>query len=282
MLPYPAMATYVIGDVHGCLDTLQALLERVRYDPARDRLWQVGDLINRGTRSLDTLRWAMGQGPRLTSVLGNHDIAILAGSRGFRAPKRTDTLFEVLDAEELPEILSWLRTRPLFVREGERAMVHAGILPGWSLQTVESLARDAHAALFGPTSDEVLSAMYQEELPERWDPRLQGPQRHAFVIQMLTRLRMCNGKGRPRIEFTGHPKQAPKRYRPWFDDLDPSFDEVRLYFGHWAALGLMVGDRVTGLDSGCVYGGSLTAVRTEDGRIFQQPLSRGQEGGQPT
>lgn len=272
------MATYVIGDVHGCFETLQALLERVHYDPAQDRLWQVGDLVNRGPRSLDTIRWAMAQGARLNSVLGNHDLAILAAARGFRPLRKTDTLSAVLGADELPEILSWLRTRPLFLREGNLAMVHGGILPGWSLQAVEALARDAHAALFGPTSADVLQAMYQQELPERWSPGLQGPERHAFVIQMLTRLRMCDAKGRPRIEFTGHPKQAPKKFRSWFDDLDPSFEGVRLFFGHWAALGLMVGARVTALDSGCVYGGRLSAVRAEDGRVFQQPLSRGQPG----
>jgi len=266
------MATYVIGDVHGCFETLQALLERVNYDPVQDRLWQVGDLVNRGPRSLDTIRWAMAQGERLSSVLGNHDLAILAAARGVRPLRKTDTLAPILEGEDLPEIISWLRTRPLFLREGNLAMVHGGILPGWSLQTVEALARDAHAALFGPTSDDVLQAMYLQDLPEQWSPRLQGPGRHAFAIQMLTRLRMCNGKGRPRIEFTGHPKQAPKKFRSWFDDLDPSFERVRLFFGHWAALGLMVGARVTGLDSGCVYGGHLTAVRAEDGRVFQQPL----------
>jgi bis(5'-nucleosyl)-tetraphosphatase (symmetrical) len=246
-----AVATYVIGDVQGCFITLERLLARIDFDLARDRLWFVGDLVNRGPSSLDVVRFVRDLGDRAVVVLGNHDLHLIARSRGRREPKRRDTFDDVLAAPEKNEIIDWLVSQPLFHREDDHVMVHAGILPGWSLEKAEALARKAEKRL-------------RDEQSKRLGPMLQG------AVDALTRLRTCTPSGEMCLDYAGPPEDAPPGCRPWFE-LAEIPDEVTIFFGHWASLGLHLGDNAIGLDTGCVWGCALTAMRVEDRKLFHEP-----------
>lgn len=242
------MATYVVGDVQGCFTTLERLLARINFEPSRDRLWLVGDIVNRGPSSLDVLRFVYALEDRAVVVLGNHDLHLIARSRGTRERKRRDTFDDILAAPDRDELISWLASRPLMHREGNFVMVHAGLLPGWSLDEAESLARKAEKKLKGDRLGKSLRT----------------------VVDAFTRLRTCNEAGEMCLEFTGPPEQAPKGFRPWFE-LANLPDDATVLFGHWASLGLHLGANAIGLDTGCVWGGSLTALRLEDRELFQEP-----------
>jgi bis(5'-nucleosyl)-tetraphosphatase (symmetrical) len=244
----PLMATYVIGDVQGCFITLERLLGRIAFDSGSDRLWLAGDLVNRGPDSLDVLRWAKSMGDGLVAVLGNHDLHLLARAAGERAPSRRDTFDDVLEAPDCDELLSWLRLRPLVHREGTVMLIHAGLSPRWRFAEVESLARLAEEGLRRGELDASSKA----------------------VVDTLTRMRTCRADGDMCSDYSGPPGSAPHGCRPWYELADIP-EGVTVYFGHWAALDVYRGDRVVGLDSGCVWGRSLTAVRIEDGALFQEP-----------
>ena len=264
------MSTYAIGDIQGCFLTLQGLLEQIGFDPAQDRLWLLGDLVNRGPRSLEVLRWASSHGDRVQAVLGNHDIHLLSRVAGISTPKTRDTLEAVLKASDRDVLLHWLRTRPLFHHEGANAMVHGGLAPDWDLEKAADLAGEASAALQGKDFEATLKAM-QGERPKRWKEDLEGPERYAAILHIFTRIRMCREDGRFDFEFKGAPEQAPADTFPWFEAPKRRKDEARILFGHWAALGLRLGKTWAGLDSGCVWGRSLSALRLEDAKIFQEP-----------
>lgn len=267
------MASYVIGDVQGCFLTLERLLRRIGFDAGRDRLWSVGDLVNRGPRSLEVLRWARELGESLTVVLGNHDMHLLARAAGVREAKRRDTLEEVLGAPDASELLEWLGELPLMHRDRERGwvMVHAGIHPSWTLDRAESLAREAEADLRQrPTR--VLESLYRDRARSKWNDRLSGRKRSGRVIEILTRLRTVTDDGELCIDYTGPPAGAPAGCRPWFELASIPRSNV-LLFGHWSTLGLLMKERFIALDSGCVWGGVLTAVRLEDRQIFQEPFA---------
>ena len=266
------MATYSIGDVHGCHRTLQALLKRVGFDPAHDRLWMVGDLVNRGPGSVETLRWAIDHDHLIRAVMGNHDLHAIAVAAGYRPPKPRDTFERLLAAPDRDDLLSWLAARPLLIREDPWWMVHAGLSPAWTPERAALAAREAESALAGPAGDALIRAVYDEPAERPWSEHAEDFERHRWTLRATTRLRTCRPDSVPCEGFAGPPQQAPKGCRPWFEQLGPSWEGHRLVFGHCAALGVHLTERACGLDSGCVYGGRLTALRLEDGQAFQQPL----------
>ena len=270
------MATYAIGDVHGCSRTLAGLLAELPLDLGRDRLWLAGDLVNRGPDSLGVLRWAREtaerMGERFVAVLGNHDLHFLARAAGVAEARRRDTLEPLLDAPDREELAAWLRSRPLLHREGETFLVHAGLLPGWSVEEAETRAREAEAALRGPVASRTL-ARYAAACGRAGgrgpgDPK-PGGERTDRTLAVLTLLRTVDRHGEPCFELTGPPAEAPPGRVPWFEAPGRRSVIARAVFGHWAALGLHLAPRVLALDSGCVWGSSLSAVRLEDCRVFQ-------------
>lgn len=262
------MATYAIGDVQGCFRTLERLLERIAFDSSRDRILLVGDLVNRGPRSLDVLRWAVRLGDRVEAVLGNHDLHLLARAAGLAAARRRDTLDEVLAAPDLEELLEWLRRRPFAVREAGHLVVHGGLFPSWSITAAEALAAEAASVLGGPGGLDLLERLVDAP-PLAWREDLSEAERLVCAVQGLTRLRVCRSDGTPEPGFHGPPDEAPRGTRPWFDLPERRGDEATVVFGHWSALGLHLGKRAVGLDTGCVWGRELTALRLEDRAVFQ-------------
>lgn len=273
------MATYAIGDVHGCSRTLRALLAELPLDLGRDRLWLVGDLVNRGPDSLGVLRWAREtaerMGERFVAVLGNHDLHLLALAAGVARPRSRDTLDELLEAPDREELLAWLRERPLLHRQDEAFLVHAGLLPEWSVEEAEVFAREAEATLRG-TEGCALLAHYaagcgrgRPEGAEARGPEPEPLERAGRTLAVLTLLRTVDRCGGPCFELTGPPEDAPPGFLPWFEAPDRRSAGSPAVFGHWAALGLRRAPGITALDSGCVWGGSLSAVRLDDGRAWQ-------------
>lgn len=267
------MATYVIGDVQGCFAPLQALLEAIAFRPGRDRLWFAGDLVNRGPASLAVLRFVRDLGDSAVSVLGNHDLHLLAVAGGAAKPKPRDTLDEVLTAADRDELLAWLRARPLFHYD-ERigwGCVHAGLLPQWDLAQALALAHEAGAAINGPDYIAVLRRMYGNE-PAAWDEGLSGDARLRVIINAMTRLRFCSADGVMRLEEKGPPGAQAEGALPWFAAPGRRSAGLRLLFGHWSALGAGRHGAETGavvsLDSGCVWGRTLTAFRLDDEHFF--------------
>lgn len=259
------MSTFAIGDIQGCFASLEALLARVGFGPS-DRVWLVGDLVNRGPGSLEVLRWAraLHADGRLQAVLGNHDLHLLARARGLRARAKRDTLEEVLAAPDRDELLAWLGGLPLLVREGERLLVHAGLLPAWTPEEAERLAAAASARL--RDDPEFLAARYRK-------PRPQGELQRA--VDALTLMRCVDAEGRPDTRYKGGLEGVPAGLVPWFRAPGRRSLGVEVVCGHWAALGLHRADGVAALDTGCVWGGALTALRLEDGAVFQQPAAAG-------
>jgi bis(5'-nucleosyl)-tetraphosphatase (symmetrical) len=256
------MAVYAIGDVQGCLDPLQRLLERIRFDPARDVLWFTGDLVNRGPASLGVLRLVRALGASAVAVLGNHDLHLLAVAAAASKHKARDTFDDVLTAPDCDELLAWLRARPLLYHDPDLgALVHAGLLPQWDIADARRLAREAETALAADTAG-FFEHMYGD-LPDRWREDLSGPPRLRVIVNALTRLRFCDPGGRMDLRPKGAPGEQPSNLLPWFRVPDRRNRGVRVVFGHWSALGRYHGDNVIGLDSGCVWGRTLTAVRLD-------------------
>jgi bis(5'-nucleosyl)-tetraphosphatase (symmetrical) len=263
------VATYAIGDVQGCYDELARLLEKIRFDPAADRLWFTGDLVNRGPRSLEVLRLVRGLGRRATTVLGNHDLHLVAAwIRGKVRGK--DTFQDVLEADDAPELVAWLRRLPLLHVEDGWAMVHAGLPPQWSLARARAACAAASRLIASRRSDAFFrDHMYGNE-PERWREGLRGWDRLRFVINCCTRLRVCAPDGRLALDYAGPVGSAPKGTQPWFTVPGRRSRRATVLFGHWSALGRVhwPAHRVYGLDTGCVWGRRLTALRLDDGRLL--------------
>ncbi len=253
------MPTYAIGDIQGCFSTLQRLLTRIGFDPARDRLWLAGDLVNRGPRSLEVLRWAAAHERALVSVLGNHDLHLLGAAAGLRPPKPKDTLEQVLSAPDADPLLAWLRQRPLLHRDGDWALVHAGLHPDWTLADAERLARAIEGELRGAGWRDLLAALYGG-----------GSGELEQALRVFTLMRVVRADGALDLEFNGPPAERPEGTTPWFELPSRRPPGTRVVFGHWAALGLHVTPSAVGLDTGCVWGKTLTAFRLEDGAIAQE------------
>jgi bis(5'-nucleosyl)-tetraphosphatase (symmetrical) len=257
------MATYAIGDVQGCYDELEELLGRITFS-RHDRLWFVGDLVNRGPKSLEVLRFVRSLGPRAVTVLGNHDLHLVAQHEGFERPRADDTFADVMAAPDRRELVDWLRARPMMHVEGEFAMVHAGLLPQWSRSRALQLAREVERALVAPDYRDFFAHMYGSQ-PDRWRDELAGWDRLRVIVNAMTRMRFCTPDGR--MEFRAKGREAPEGYRRWYETR-PSEGGL-LVCGHWSALGLQVTPNVALLDSGCVWGGALTALRLEDRQVTE-------------
>jgi bis(5'-nucleosyl)-tetraphosphatase (symmetrical) len=251
------VSRYAIGDVQGCDEELRALLKLLRFSADRDRLWFVGDLVNRGPGSLATLRLVRALGDNAVVVLGNHDLHLLALAFGMDRKRKSDTLDEVLAARDRDALLEWLIGRPLAHAEHADLMVHAGLVPQWSAAQAVALAGEVSAALQRDPRA-LFAGMYGNE-PDRWREQLAGVERLRFVINVLTRLRVCTAEGRTDFGLKGEPPPPPSPLRPWFELPGRRSRDSRIIFGHWSALGLVQREGVVGLDTGCVWGGALTA-----------------------
>ncbi len=264
------MATYAIGDIQGCYKTLRRLLDRISFHRKSDRIFLVGDLVNRGPDSLDVLRWAVELGDRVISVLGNHDLHLLAIAAGVSVGRRQKTLDKVLRAKDCDVLLEWLRNRPLLYREGRLAVVHAGILPAWSVDVAAKHARKVEKIIRGKKFADLMRYCYKEPAFV-WNDGLEGLERHAVVLNAFTRMRLCRSLYEMDLNFAGTPEEGPRGEKPWFQVGGRKAEDHTIIFGHWASMGLHVTQNVIALDSGCVWGGSLTAMRLEDGGIFSEP-----------
>ncbi len=262
------MATIAIGDVQGCYDQLMRLLERAGFDERRDVLWFVGDLVNRGPQSLETLRFVKGLGARAVTILGNHDLNLLAVAAGVRRPHRGDTNDGILAAPDRDELLAWLRHRSMMHAGSGYAMVHAGLLPQWTLAQALALGREVEEALRAPDHRELLKRMYGNE-PLRWSDDLAGYDRLRIIVNAMTRMRLAAADGTLELDHKLGLDTVPAGYLPWYDVPGRASRGTPVVFGHWAALGLLVREDAICLDSGCVWGRALSALRLEDRRLFQ-------------
>ncbi|MBV6272468.1 symmetrical bis(5'-nucleosyl)-tetraphosphatase [Alcaligenaceae bacterium CGII-47] len=266
-------SVWVIGDLQGCLTPLRALLSQPELAQPDSQFWFAGDLVNRGPDSLGTLRHIIGLGARATSILGNHDLHLLAIAAGFRAPSRSDTLQEILSAPDAPDLIDWLRHRPLLHRAQGHIMVHAGIHPDWTLDQAQALAHEVETALRGPRWREALQGIYGNE-PLRWHDTLSGDLRLRVIVNVLTRMRMCTPEGALNFKHKGAPDPT-SALQPWFDLPAAAPRNETIVFGHWSTLGLMVRADAICLDTGCVWGRALTALRLQDHHIVRQPCVGG-------
>jgi len=262
------MATYAIGDVQGSFGDLCSLLGKIAFDRGRDRLWFVGDLVNRGPESLATLRFVRELREAAQVVLGNHDLHLLAVAHGFATLRDDDTLDEVLAAPDRGELLDWLRHRSMMLVGGGYALVHAGLLPQWDIARASELAREVEAELRGPKHREFLAQLYGSR-PDRWSEGLRGIDRLRVVVNAMTRMRFCTPEGVMEFQSKGETAQAPSGYLPWFEVPRRKSESHTVIFGHWSALGLRIEPKILALDTGCVWGGKLSAVRLEDRRLYQ-------------
>ncbi len=256
------MALYLIGDVQGCDEPLGRLLETIDFSPSRDTLYLLGDLVNRGPQSDAVLRRLMGHGEAAKCLLGNHDLSLLAVGAGHRTPHRRDTLDPVLSAPDRNRLLDWLRHQPLAIHAHDVLMVHAGVLPQWDTAQVLGLAREVHDALVGANSGDFLATMFGNE-PARWDDTLSGPDRLRVVVNALTRLRFCTADGTMHLKASGTPDNAPPGTMPWFQVPGRRTAGQCIAVGHWSTLGVLLRPDLLALDSGCVWGGCLSALRLD-------------------
>ncbi len=264
------MASYLIGDVQGCDDALERLLAATGFSPSRDTVYLLGDLVNRGPDSAAVLRRLARLDGSARCLLGNHDMHLLAVAHGIRAPHRRDTLDSVLHAPDRQAMLDWLRRQQLALRTAiagrDWLMVHAGVLPGWTAERTVALAQELEEVLRGPDLVLFLRGMYGNA-PDRWDDSLQGLDRLRVIINALTRLRFCTREGRMEFDTKEGAEGAPPGYLPWFDVPGRRAADTAIAFGHWSTLGWVARDNLVCMDTGCVWGGPLSALRiTADGR----------------
>ena len=266
------MTTYAIGDIQGCYEPLQRLLELIRFDPQHDQLWLAGDLVNRGPQSLEVLRWARSLGDSVVAVLGNHDLHLLARYYGSSRKSKSDTLDSVLNAPDCDELMHWLRYCPLVHLSDDQqwCMSHAGIPPIWSATQARALAAEVEQILQGDQSQDLLRELYGNA-PDIWDEQLTGPERWRAIVNYLTRMRFIDTHCRLDFSAKEGLDSAPKGFMPWFE---ASNTQTRLIFGHWAALnGNIHHNHIEALDTGCVWGGQLTAMSLNNRQRYAVPAS---------
>jgi bis(5'-nucleosyl)-tetraphosphatase (symmetrical) len=262
------MAVYAIGDLQGCYDPFRRLLDEIAFDPANDTLWLTGDIVNRGPKSLKTLRFVRDLGDSAVTVLGNHDLHLLAlGAGAVRFGNRFGSLEKLLNASDAEELCDWLRHRPLahYDKKLDTLLVHAGTHPRWTAKKTLARAAEVETALRSDDYPIVLGKMYGNT-PNKWSGKLTGYKRLRFIINCLTRMRMVTSEDRLELKFSGSPWRARKGLRPWFENEAPAWSGTRIVFGHWSALGLIVLPDLISLDTGCVWGRQLTAVRIDKRR----------------
>lgn len=265
---------WMIGDVQGCCAPLEQLLSHPDISSEPDaRFWFAGDLINRGPQSLASLRRIIGMGDRAISVLGNHDLHLLAAAAGVRKPSKSDTIDEILGAPDADELIDWLRFRPLAHFEHDHLLVHAGVLAKWDVAKTLALASEVEAMLRGPNWQKALQKMYGNE-PTQWKDGHTGGKRLRVIINALTRMRLCTPRGHMEFNTKVAPGAWPAGLVPWFDVKGRQTRNVTVVFGHWSTLGLLVRPDVICLDTGCVWGGELTAMRLQDRKLVQIKCSQ--------
>ncbi len=270
------MATYIVGDIQGCLDELQLLLTNVEFSPQQDTLWLAGDLVARGPKSLETLRFVKSLGDSAKVVLGNHDLHLLAVCLGLYSPKPKDKTAPILTANDKQELMHWIRQQPLLAEHDEFVMCHAGISPQWDLATARDNAKEIETLLQSDKWSWLIENMYENQ-PDYWDPQLTGLARYRYIINAYTRMRFCFQNGRLDMQCKLPPSQVhDDTLTPWFDVPERIELEKTVIFGHWAALEGCDNPqkKVIGLDTGCVWGGNLTMLRWEDKHYFRQPALR--------
>lgn len=264
------MPTYAIGDLQGSYSSLQKLLDKISFDARLDRLWFVGDLVNRGAESLQCLRYVRSLGDSAVTVLGNHDLHLLCVAHGATRLRKNDTLQPILDAPDRDELLSWLQRRPLLHVEGEFVLVHAGLLPQWSVPEAQQLAQEVERALRAVQFREFLFVLYGDQ-PDQWRDDLGGHDRLRVIVNAMTRMRICTSEGQMEFSHKGEPKNFPAGFMPWFTVPQRKSAASTVICGHWSAQGLKLQANLLAIDTGCLWGGALTAVRLEDRKIFQVP-----------
>lgn len=262
------MASYAIGDIQGCYHAFQALLARISFDPKSDRLWLVGDLINRGSGSLEVLRWCYAHQESLTVVLGNHDLHALVVAEGIVSAHRGDTLDALLAAHDRDVLLNWLRHQHLIYQEDNYLMVHAGLLPQWTAEQALGYAAEVESVLHGEHYLNFLKHMYGN-FPDHWHDDLAGFDRLRVITNAATRLRICSAEGQMEYKFKGELQDIPDGYMPWFDVPGRATKDTQIIFGHWSALGLQQRENIYALDTGCLWGGQLTAMNVETKAVVQ-------------
>ena len=258
------MAVFAVGDIQGCYDELMQLLERIRFDPAEDSLWLTGDLVNRGPKSLEVLRYVRDLGRRAVCVLGNHDLHLLAVAAGAAPSKAGDTLDAVLRAPDRDELLHWLRQLPLLHHDAALGytLIHAGLPPQWDLATAEACAWELEAVLRGDDYRDFFRHMYGNE-PRRWSAALTGTERLRFIVNCYTRMRYCDADGALDLKAKGAPGSQAAGLMPWFEVPGRLTQGLHILFGHWSTVGEIRDRNVHALDTGCVWGGRLTALRLD-------------------
>lgn len=262
------MATYAIGDIQGCFHAFTALLARLKFNPKQDRLWLVGDIINRGSGSLKVLRWCYQHQESLKIVLGNHDLHALAVVHNVKSAHKHDTLQASIHAPDSDALFKWLRHQPLMVVENNYVMVHAGLFPQWTIEKATCLASEVECALQADSFHGFLSNMYGNS-PNMWHDNLIGMDRLRAITNAMTRMRICTKNGEMEFEFKGELQDIPSGYTPWFDVTARQSQEAKIICGHWSALGLRQRENVFALDTGCLWGGQLTAMCLETHEITQ-------------
>ena len=266
---------FVVGDIQGCHSSLQALLDQiVPLEP--EEIWFAGDLVNRGPDSLASLRTIMALGDRARCVLGNHDLHLLAAAAGVRKPGRRDTLAAVLEAPDADQLIGWLRRQPLAHLAHNHLLVHAGVYPDWQADQTVALSREVQTVLSGPDWEHFLANMYGNE-PEQWTESLTGNTRLRAIVNVLTRMRYVHDDYRLDFDCKEGLETSPSHLTPWFDVPDRATRQTTVVFGHWSTLGLIQRPNLLGLDTGCVWGGSLTAVNLATRAVHQVPCPQVQD-----
>lgn len=273
------MATYLVGDLHGCYDELQLLLEKVRFEPSCDRLYFVGDLVARGDNSLACLRFVKSLGERAQTVLGNHDLHLISTALGIKKVKPRDNLTALFAAPDFDELIDWLRQQPLLIHNETQhfVMVHAGISPDWDLATAKACATEVENVLRHGDYRYLLTQMYDSQ-PERWSPDLQGIERLRYIINAFTRMRFCYADHRLDFDCKAPVNQAPSELKPWFELDNPLYKKENIIFGHWASLvDTPTPPNIYALDTGCAWGNRMTMLRWEDKQLFIQSAVKNQD-----
>lgn len=261
------MSTYAIGDIQGCYKTFRALLKRCEFDPQKDKLWIAGDLINRGPKSLEVLRYVKDLGDRAICVLGNHEIYLMALHLGVFHREDTRSLDPILKAKDSHELFDWIRQWPLMHQQKKFVLAHAGIFPCWSVQEAQKEANSIQKILQSDKIADFLAYAYSHQ-DDHWTGKQKGYERNALALHALVHMRMCANTNKLRYGYTGKPENAPKGLKAWYTIKNRPALSHTILFGHWSALGLRVFANCIALDSGCVWGEALSAYRLEDGAIF--------------
>lgn len=268
------MAHYAIGDIQGCYDELLLLLGKIGFNHGSDTLWLVGDIVNRGPKSLEVLQFCMQHESSVQTVLGNHDLHLLALMHGCGKIKRSDTLAPVLEHPKQKKMRDWLLSQPLMRRSGNYVLVHAGLLPQWSAEQAETLAAEVCCELSGNNAKKYFANMYGNT-PDAWSPGLTGYERLRLITNVFTRMRALTFDNRLDYDFKGAPADMPNGLRPWFNAPDRRYTGHTVIFGHWSTLGYLDARHAIALDTGALWGGALTAVNLADRKITQVASLKG-------